>query len=145
MILFNKFGLKLGTTFLSFNILVLSCAAFFYSLDEALFTLVYMYVTSRMIDVAVYGLNQRKAVMIVSERWKAINDGILEHLHRGTTLLSATGGYSQHAGNMIYTVISKRELQPLKEIVLQEDPKAFMVVHETSEVVGHRIGNQPQW
>lgn len=145
VILFNRFGVKLGSTFLGFNILVLACAAYFYSLDEALFTLVYMYVTAKMIDVAVYGLNQRKAVMIVSERWKEINDAILEHLHRGTTLLAATGGFSRHAGNMIYTVVSKRELHALKELVLHEDPKAFLVVHETTEVVGHRIGNQPHW
>lgn len=145
VILFNRFGLKLGTTFLGFNIFVLLCAAFFYSLDEALFTLVYMFVTSKMIDVAVYGLAQRKAVMIVSEKWREINGKILEHLHRGTTLLAATGGFSQHAGSMIYTVVSKRELHSLKELVLKEDPHAFLVVHETSEVVGHRIGNQPQW
>lgn len=145
VILFNRFGAKLGTTFLAFNIIVLILAAIFYSLDEALFTLVYMFVSSKMLDLVIYGLSQRKAVTIVSEHWKEINDSILDELKRGTTLLEATGGYSHHPVKMIYTVVSKRELHTLKEIVLKFDTNAFFVVNETSEVIGRRIGNQPMW
>jgi len=145
VLLANRFGIKLGTTFLSFNILVITGAALFFSLDEALFTLVYMFVSSKMIDLAIYGLSQRKAVTIVSEHWKAINQNILDEMQRGTTLIAASGGFSQQSVNMIYTVVSRRELNQLKEVVLREDPKAFLVVNETSEVIGYRIGNQPQW
>ncbi len=145
VLLANRFGIKLGTTFLSFNIFVLTGAALFFSLDEALFTLVYMFVSSKMIDLAIYGLSQRKAVTIVSERWKEINQSILDEMQRGTTLIAASGGFSQQSVNMIYTVVSRRELNQLKEVVLKEDPKAFIVVNETSEVIGYRIGNQPQW
>lgn len=145
VLLANRFGIKLGTTFLSFNIFVLTGAALFFSLDEALFTLVYMFVSSKMIDLAIYGLSQRKAVTIVSEQWKTINQNILDEMQRGTTLIAASGGFSQQSVNMIYTVVSRRELNQLKEVVLREDPKAFLVVNETSEVIGYRIGNQPQW
>ncbi|NLF98346.1 MAG: YitT family protein [Candidatus Riflebacteria bacterium] len=145
VLLANRFGIKLGTTFLSFNIFVLTGAALFFSLDEALFTLVYMFVSSKMIDLAIYGLSQRKAVTIVSEQWKVINQSILDEMQRGTTLIAASGGFSQQSVNMIYTVVSRRELNQLKEVVLKEDPKAFIVVNETSEVIGYRIGNQPQW
>ncbi|KAF1083083.1 MAG: hypothetical protein GQF41_0850 [Candidatus Rifleibacterium amylolyticum] len=145
VLLANRFGIKLGTTFLSFNIFVLTGAALFFSLDEALFTLVYMFVSSKMIDLAIYGLSQRKAVTIVSEQWKTINQSILDEMQRGTTLIAASGGFSQQSVNMIYTVVSRRELNQLKEVVLKEDPKAFIVVNETSEVIGYRIGNQPQW
>ena len=145
VLLANRFGIKLGTTFLSFNIFVLTGAALFFSLDEALFTLVYMFVSSKMIDLAIYGLSQRKAVTIVSEHWKAINQSILDEMQRGTTLIAASGGFSQQSVNMIYTIVSRRELNQLKEVVLREDPKAFLVVNETSEVIGYRIGNQPQW
>lgn len=145
VILADSFGIRLGTTFLSFNIVVLTGAVIFCSIDEALFTLVYMFVSSRMIDVAIYGLSQRKAITIVSERWKQINAAILDEMQRGTTLIAASGGFSGQPGNMIYTVVSRRELHQLKEIVLREDASAFFVVNETSEVVGNRIGNQPQW
>jgi uncharacterized membrane-anchored protein YitT (DUF2179 family) len=102
VILADSFGIRLGTTFLSFNIVVLTGAVIFCSIDEALFTLVYMFVSSRMIDVAIYGLSQRKAITIVSERWKQINAAILDEMQRGTTLIAASGGFSGQPGNMIY-------------------------------------------
>ncbi|HNX77085.1 MAG TPA: YitT family protein [Candidatus Rifleibacterium sp.] len=145
VLLASRFGIKLGTTLLTFNIIVLTCVVVFFSIDEALFTLVFMFVSSRMIDLVIYGLSQRKAVTIVSERWQEINGAILEEMQRGTTLIAASGGFSQQPLNMIYTVVSRRELHQLKEVVLREDPGAFVVVNETSEVIGNRIGNQPQW
>lgn len=145
VILTTRFGLKLGSTFLAFNAIILVGSAIFLSIDEALFTLVYMFVTSRVIDLAIYGLSQRKAITIVSEHWKDINAAILKEMQRGTTLIAASGGFSQQPINMIYTVVSRRELHHLKEVILQVDPQAFLVINETSEVVGSSIGNQPQW
>lgn len=145
VILSKRFGLKLGSTFLVFNAILLIGSVLFFSIDEALFTLVYMFVTSKVIDIAIYGLSQRKAITIVSEHWKDINTAVLNEIQRGTTLISASGGFSQQPINMIYTVVSKRELHHLKEVVLQVDPQAFLVVNETSEVVGSSVGNQPQW
>lgn len=145
VILSSRFGLKLGSTFLAFNIVILIGSIIFFSLDEALFTLVYMFVTSKVIDLAIYGLSQRKAITIVSAHWKAINAAVLKEVQRGTTLIAASGGFSQQPINMIYTVVSKRELHDLKEVILQIDPQAFLVINETSEVVGSSVGNQPQW
>ncbi len=145
VLLASRFGIKLGTTLLTFNVIVLICVVVFFSIDEALFTLVFMFVSSRMVDLVIYGLSQRKAVTIVSERWQEINGAILDEMQRGTTLIAASGGFSQQPVNMIYTVVSRRELHQLKEVVLREDPGAFLVVNETSEVIGNRIGNQPQW
>lgn len=145
VLLASRFGIKLGTTLLTFNIVVLTCVVVFFSIDEALFTLVFMFVSSRMVDLVIYGLSQRKAVTIVSERWQEINCAILDEMQRGTTLIAASGGFSQQPVSMIYTVVSRRELHQLKEVVLREDPGAFLVVNETSEVIGNRIGNQPQW
>lgn len=141
----NRFGIKLGTTFLAFNIIVLTSTVVFFSIDEALFTLVYMFVSSHVIDLAIYGLSQRKAVMVVSERWKDVNAAIHGEIQRGTTLISAVGGFSEHSFKLIYTVVSRRELHHLKEVILQVDPAAFLVVNDTSEVVGTRIGNQLKW
>lgn len=139
------FGIKLGTTLLTFNVAVLISAGAFFSIDDALFTLVFMFVSSKMVDLVIYGLSQRKAVTIVSEHWEKINAAILEEMQRGTTLIMASGGFSQQSAKMIYTVVSRRELHQLKEVVLREDPNAFLVVNETSEVVGNRIGNQIKW
>lgn len=145
VILSSKFGFKLGSTFLAFNVIILVSSVVFFSLDEALFTLVYIFVSSKIIDRAIYGYSQRKAITIISEKWKAINATIVEEMQHSTTLMPATGGFSQQSIKMIYTVISKRELHQIKEIILQIDPKAFLVVNETTEVVGSTMGNQQMW
>ncbi|HMM61789.1 MAG TPA: YitT family protein, partial [Candidatus Rifleibacterium sp.] len=124
VLLASRFGIKLGTTLLTFNVIVLTFVVVFFSIDEALFTLVFMFVSSRMVDLVIYGLSQRKAVTIVSERWQEINGAILDEMQRGTTLIAASGGFSQQPVNMIYTVVSRRELHQLKEVVLREDPGA---------------------
>jgi uncharacterized membrane-anchored protein YitT (DUF2179 family) len=55
------------------------------------------------------------------------------------------GGYTGREEQILYTVISFRELPQLKRLVRGIDPDAFVVVTDTLEVMGHRIGNQPHW
>lgn len=145
VILLHRFSVRLGTTRLAFNILVLAAAALLFSVEEALYTLIYLYVSAQIVDLVVTGLSQRKAIFIISPQWREISQGILKEIHRGVTLLSGQGGYSQQEQRIIYTVVTFRELASLKQIVRHHDPRAFVVVSETTEVMGHRIGNQPHW
>jgi len=143
--LLNRFSIRVGSTILAFNIIVLTAAAILFSLESALYTLVYMYVSSRIIEVVLTGLSQRKAVIIISPKWKEICQKILKEIVRGVTFIKGQGAYSGQEENIIYTVVTFRELPRVKEIVREIDPEAFVVVHETLEVMGHRIGNQPHW
>lgn len=145
VILYQRFSIRLGTTILTFNAVVLLLAAVLFPLERILYTLIYMYVTSRIVDVVVIGLSQRKSVFIVSPAWQAISKQVLQQLQRGVTILQGQGGYSAKEQKVLYTVITFRELAILKRLVRQEDPRAFVVVSDTTEVMGHRIGNQPQW
>lgn len=145
VILLQRFSIRLGTTVLVFNILVLAAAALLFSLEDALYTLIYLYVSTKMVDLVVTGLSQRKAVFIISPRWEKISPRILNEIHRGVTILRGQGGYSEREQHVLYTVVTFRELATLKQIVRREDPAAFVVVSDTTEVMGHRIGNQPHW
>ncbi len=145
VILLQRFSIRLGTTTLSFNVLVLTAAALLFSLEDALYTLIYLYVTSKVVDLVVSGLSQRKAVFIISPRWEAISTRILNEIHRGVTILHGQGGYSEREQQILYTVVSFQEIATVKRIVRDEDPAAFLVVSDTTEVMGHRIGNQPHW
>ena len=69
----------------------------------------------------------------------------MEGLNRGVTVIHGRGGYSGQEEQILYAVITFRELGQLKQLVRQEDPGAFMVVSDTLEVMGRRIGNQPHW
>ena len=145
VIVFQRFSVRLGSTTLAFNSLVLAVAAILLSLERALYTLVYIYVNSYMLNLVVTGLSQRKAVFIISPRWQEISREILEKLDRGLTVIKGQGGYSGQEEQILYTVITFRELSRLKGIIRRLDPNAFVVVTETLEVMGQRIGNQPHW
>ncbi|OGP84310.1 MAG: hypothetical protein A2V87_04710 [Deltaproteobacteria bacterium RBG_16_58_17] len=145
VIFLQRFSIRVGTTVLVFNTLVLATAALLISLEDALYTLIYLYVSTKIVDLVVTGLSQRKAVFIISPRWEKISPRILTEIHRGVTILRGQGAYSQREQQILYTVVTFREVATLKQIVRSEDPAAFVVVSDTTEVMGHRIGNQPHW
>lgn len=145
VILLKHYSVRLGTTVLVFNSVVLALTALLFSLQGALYTLVFLYVSSKVLNVVVTGLSQRKAVWIVSRAWEEINREILEELNRGVTIIEGRGGFTGQKGCILYTVITFQELARAKEIIRRLDPQAFVVVSETLEVMGHRIGNQPHW
>ena len=145
VILYNRFSIRLGTTVLGFNTFVLGTAAFFFSLEGSLYTLIYLYVATKIIDLVVNGLSQRKAALIVSPSWEKISSRILKEITRGVTILHGQGAYSEGEKKILYTVVNFQEISLLKNIVKSEDPDAFVVISDTAEVMGHRIGNQGHW
>jgi len=145
VILLKLFSIRLGTTILAFNGIILMAAAVLFTLEMALYTLIYLYISSYMVNLVVTGLNQRKAVYIISPQWKEISKEIIDELQRGVTILKGEGGFTGKDQQVLYTVITFRELSRLKGLIRRLDPDAFVVVTETLEVMGHRIGNQPHW
>jgi uncharacterized membrane-anchored protein YitT (DUF2179 family) len=145
VILMKCFSIRIGSSILVFNLIVLSAGAFLFSLEMALYTLVYLYVSSNIVNLVVTGLSQRKALFVVSADWKKISQAIQEKIHRGVTIIGAKGGFTGQEQQMLYTVITFRELTRLKKIINDIDPNAFVVVTDTLEVMGQQIGNQPHW
>ena len=145
VILFQRWSVQPGTTFLACNVAILAVCVFLFSLEIVLYTLICLYVSSQIINVVITGLSQRKAIFIISSQWEAITRQILQEIHRGLTVLHGEGGFSGSQRRVLYTVVTFRELGLLKQIIRREDPDAFVVVTDTREVMGHRIGNQPHW
>jgi uncharacterized membrane-anchored protein YitT (DUF2179 family) len=145
VIMLQRFSVRLGTTSLAFNSILLVAGALLFSLERALYTLIYVYVTSYILNLVVTGLSQRKAVFIISSQWEEISKKILYEIDRGLTIIKGQGGYTGQEKQIVYTVITFREYAQLKGIIKKIDPKAFMVVTETLDVMGHRIGTEPHW
>ena len=141
----KRFSIRLGTTILAFNAIILGTGAVIFSLEDALYTLIYIYVNSQVVNIMITGLNQRKAIFIISPKWKEISGQIMENIKRGVTVLQGWGGYTGNEQHVLYSIITFRELSRLKPIINQIDPEALVVVSETLEVMGQRIGNQPHW
>lgn len=145
VIMFKIYSIRLGTTTLAFNSFLLLAAAVLFSLEGALYTLIYIYVTSYFLNLVVTGLSQRKSVFIISPNWKEISHDILNKINRGVTIIKGQGGYTGQEEQILCTVITFRELAQLRGTIRRLDPKAFVVVSETLEVMGQRIGTEPQW
>jgi uncharacterized membrane-anchored protein YitT (DUF2179 family) len=145
VIFLKRFSIRLGSTILAFNSLILVAGAVLFSLEGALYTLIYIFVSSYMVNLVVTGLSQRKAVYIISPRWEEISHEIMDKIQRGVTVIKGQGGYTGRDEQILYTVISFRELPQLKQLIRGVDPSAFVVVSDTLEVMGQGIGNQPHW
>ena len=145
VILLKRFSIRLGTTILAFNSLILGAGAILFSLDRALYTLIFIFVSSYVVNLVVTGLSQRKAVFIISPQWEEISHEIMDKIQRGVTIIGGRGGYTGRDERILYTVITFRELSQLKQLIRGIDSDAFVVVTDTLEVIGHRIGNQPHW
>jgi uncharacterized membrane-anchored protein YitT (DUF2179 family) len=145
VMLLRRFSISIGNTILTVNGIVLLLVTFFYSLEAVLYTLVVLFVSSKVLNLVVMGLSQRKAVFIISEKWQLISKEILKDIRRGVTIVKGEGGYTGNPEHILYSVITFREIGQLKRLIQKIDPNAFVVISDTLEVINYRIGNQPHW
>lgn len=135
IILDKKISFSIGEIVMFFNCFILLAAGFVYEWDRAMYSLITYFVAFKAIDTIVEGLDESKAVMIVSDKHQEITDAILARLGRGVTILNGQGGFSKVPTNVIYVVVSRLELAKMKSIVLGFDPNALITVGNV-EVAG---------
>lgn len=145
VILFKKFSIRPGMFILAFNGALMALAFLRLPMEMVLYTLIYLYVSTQFMNFVLIGLSQRKAIMIISPKWDEISHEIMSKLQRGVTVVRGQGGYTGKDLHILYSVITFTELSRFKELIRKIDPEAFVVVTETLEVMGKRIGNQPHW
>lgn len=145
VMLLKRFSIGIGTTILTMNVIVLLLISVYYSVEALLHTMIVVYVTSKVVNIVVTGLSQRKSVFIISPKWQEICDEILKDIRRGVTIVKGTGGYKHTEEHILYAVIAFTEIGELKRIVRKHDAAAFVVISDTLEVMNYRIGNQPHW
>ena len=132
----QKYSIRLGQTILASNSIILLACAILFGIDLALYTLVYIFVATYVIDLVLVGLNQRETVFIISDNPKEIAEEILKRMNRGVTFFKGEGAYTHTPRDIIYTPITMRELTKLKDLIFSVDKDAFVVVNETKKVLG---------
>ena len=145
VLLLKRFSVKIGNTLMVLNGLVLLLISVCYSVEAILYTMIVVFVSSKVVNLVVVGLSQRKAIFIISGCWEEISKEILKDIRRGVTIIKGEGGYSRKEEKILYTVVQLTEIGLLKRIVHGIDPDAFVVISDTQEVINYRIGNQPHW
>lgn len=102
----------------------------------SLYAVFAVYITSRVSDLITEGGKFSKAVYIISNQYEQIADAVMHQLNRGTTLLPAVGMYQGEKRNMLFCVVSKKEVVTLKEYIKNIDVHAFVIVTDVREVLG---------
>lgn len=134
--MFQKyFGVSMGRTLFISDIVVIGISLVYLSKESAMYTLVAVFVATRVIDFMQEGLNAGKALTIISEQAQKIAEEILA-LGRGVTILSGKGAFSGTAKEVVYVVISRNEVIRFKNVVQEIDPHAFVIVNDVHEVLG---------
>jgi len=101
-----------------------------------LFSFITIFVIGRVIDVALHGFTYDKTLFIISDKHEEIRNSIINDLKRGGTFLHGEGMYNHASKQIIFTVLSPRELYLLEEYVNRIDPNAFIAVLEAYEILG---------
>jgi uncharacterized membrane-anchored protein YitT (DUF2179 family) len=138
----QKFGFRPGSVGFIFNSMVLIVGAYFFGLEIALYTLIYVFTSSRVLDAVLTGFNQRMSTMVISEKTDELAREIFKKVNRGVTFLKGTGAYTGKERDVIFTVTTLTELPKLKDVIFGIDPEAFVVVNNTLEVLGKRHGTR---
>jgi len=128
-------GIPLGQSLLFVDGLVILLAGIFFNLELAMWAIITVFLTSKVIDYVQEGISA-KAVFIISIKQDEVAQAILEKVERGGTALQGRGLYTGSAREIILTVVNQSQISRVKEVVYEIDEKAFIIVTDVREVLG---------
>ncbi|MGI6343779.1 MAG: YitT family protein [Bacillota bacterium] len=135
--LINHFtGWPVGQALLVIDGIIVAAAALIFGTELAMYALIAIFVTTRVIDWLQEGFVSVKALLVISDANEAIATAILHDLGRGATFLHGEGGYSRHEKRALLVVVDRSELTAVKELVHRHDERAFVIVVDAREVLG---------
>lgn len=143
----KKLGTTLGDIVMGINIVIFSIAAYLLGVEIALYSMITYLAASKTLDFLVEGIEEYIGVTIVSKHHEEIRIAILEKLGRGVTMYTGKGGYGRtgerQEHDIIYTVITRLEINKINAEIEQLDPEAFVVMHSVKDTKGGMIKKRP--
>jgi uncharacterized membrane-anchored protein YitT (DUF2179 family) len=133
----TMFGWSLGRTIFLTDAIVIAASLIYLDVERAMYTLVAIVIGSRLIDWVQEGTHSAKAVTVISASPDVIAERILADLKRGVTYLNGKGAFTSEFRDVLYCIISRKEIGRLKQIVKETDPRAFVIVNDVHEVLGN--------
>ena len=130
--------MNFGTAMLILDVIIIGLYALIFDKTEsAMYALITMFISSKMIDFALYGADIAKLCIIVSDHADAVRDFIFEKLDRGVTFLHGSGGYSEADKKVVLCVIRPRQIVELRSSINEVAPDAFIIIADSREVFGN--------
>ena len=128
--------ISVGSFLFAIDCAVVLSAGFIIGTTEALYALINIFLSARIIDIVMVGFSGNKCCLVISPAWETISARIMKEMNRGLTLLSAKGAYTGTERPTILCVISRTEVMAIKRIIREEDENAFIVITEAHEAIG---------
>ena len=140
----RKSGLTIGDLILMFNIVIFSTAAYFLSIEVALYSILTYLAASRTVDFIIEGVEEYIGVTIVSVHFEEIRKMITEELGRGVTIYSGRRGFGKQGDSstetdIIYSVITRLEISRMQTEIQKIDINAFIVMNSVKDLKGGMI------
>lgn len=129
-------GWSIGKTMLIFDTAVITASLIYLNYREAMYTLLAVFIGTRVIDFIQEGAYKARGAMIISEKSNEIVEKITETMDRGVTILHGRGSYTGEKRDVLYCVISRSELTRLRNLIKEIDPTAFVALTDVHEVLG---------
>ncbi|NCB74648.1 MAG: YitT family protein [Clostridia bacterium] len=123
------------------GVIIAAYALIFGKYENAMYTVIAVYIAARVIDLVLYGSSQSKLCHIISEYSDEIKAAIVEKLNRGVTVLSGKGAYSGQDKQILLCVVKRQQIVEIKKIVKNIDKSAFVIVTDTRDVFGEGFGD----
>lgn len=134
--------LPMGKLMLLPDGVVLTLAALaFGRVEAALYGVVALVVTSRVMDTVLYGMDTSKVAYIISDCWQQMAQVLLEDQGRGVTILRGQGAYTGDDKQVLMVAFKQRDIVQIKKTVHTLDPRAFLIVCNAHDVLGEGFGD----
>ena len=130
-------NVPIGQISLCFDALVVALTGLvFQDVSKSLYTGITVFLCSQVIDAMVYRFDYSKVALIITSEHQQIADAIGKKLDRGATLLHGEGSYTHREMKIVLAAVKKQQIAELKELVMEIDPKAFVILQEAHQVLG---------
>ncbi len=143
----KKLGTTIGDIIILINVIIFSTAAYFLSIEIALYSLITYLAASKTLDFIVEGIDEYIGVTIISSHSDEIREMIIHVMGRGVTVYSGKRGYGKKGEtrevDIIYTVITRLELNKLNTEIQKIEPSAFVVMNSVKDTKGGMISKRP--
>ena len=129
---FSLGAIMLGTD----AVVIVASMIVFDSFEAGLYAIIAIFISSKIMDMILYGSYEGKMLLIFSNKYHEISEYVMTKLNRGVTWLNATGAYSEKNIQVICCAVHKSEYSKIKRKVKEIDPRAFIIISSVGEVLG---------
>ena len=139
----RKFGTTIGDIIIVINVVIFSAAAYFLSIEIALYSMITYLAASKTLDFIIEGIEEYMGVTIISPKSEEIKKLIIENLGHGVTTYKGKSGYGKNGESgvveIVYTVVTRLELNRLKSEIHNVDENAFVIISSVLDTKGGMV------